>query len=109
MPLPSGENHIGYSTVGRARDVEFFSQCKMVTVSTSATKLLDKNEKRNGFVFTNHSFTDAFVGGPNIVANAGALLTSDGGAFGSSQVDGFIGELWAITSLGTTNIGILEW
>ena len=88
---------------------------KTVAVDNTRDKILDSFAERKGFIITNNGGTNCYIGNENVVegsaaaANGGLLLTANGGSLTMSQVDGYTGEIHAVTAAGSTVVAVLEW
>lgn len=82
---------------------------KAVSVTTSATKLLDENTKRISFYMVNNSTTTTYIGADSTVTAANGIPIVSGGVMNEDQ--GFRlykGPLYGIVSAGSADFRVWE-
>jgi len=82
-----------------------------ITVGTSATRVLTRNDRRSWAVLVNDSTQDIYVGiSRDVGLNAGIRLNSQGGTLilGPDTDMPWTGEVWAITTPATATLTVVE-
>lgn len=107
-------NYSGKIFVGRSTSSGTYMT---VEISTTAELILATNTDRIGGIITNNGdtidlyigFNSSVVAGTIESANGGIRITPGGSSFNLSQLSGYTGPLWGITSTGSTIVSVVEW
>lgn len=80
-----------------------------VSVTTSATRIVENNAKRSNLTISNASFVDVFIGPDNTVTTANGIPLHGAQTRDQDKIaEGWQGDVWGIVETGTADVRFWE-
>ena len=80
-----------------------------VSVTTSATKIFSVDNRRVGFVISNNSNSDIYIGPDDTVTTSNGTVVPARGNFGEDGKFAWKGDVYGIAGSGTADIRYWDW